>query len=62
MNSITQKTLLQTFSSDGDRASCAAYLYNTVSKFEELGIHDRKLWKLRHLVADKIKRIQTTRL
>jgi len=34
--------------------SCAEYLYNTVAHLEELGIHDRHLWQLQELVAERI--------
>jgi cation transport protein ChaC len=32
----------------------AEYLFSTVSKLEELGIHDRNLWRLQSMVADRI--------
>ncbi|HQZ12673.1 MAG TPA: gamma-glutamylcyclotransferase [Devosia sp.] len=38
----------------GFRGSMAEYLYSTVRKFEELGIHDRRLWRLQALVAERI--------
>jgi cation transport protein ChaC len=38
----------------GHGGSCASYLYNTVLHLEELGIHDRNLWKLQELAADEI--------
>lgn len=38
----------------GFRGSMAEYLHATVSKLEELGIHDRNLWRLQALVADRI--------
>ena len=38
----------------GFRGSMAEYLFATVQHLEELGIHDRHLWKLQGLVADKI--------
>ena len=38
----------------GHGGSCASYLYHTVTQLEELGIHDRNLWKLQELVADEI--------
>jgi glutathione-specific gamma-glutamylcyclotransferase len=38
----------------GHGGSCASYLYHTVAHLEELGIHDRNLWKLQELVADEI--------
>ena len=38
----------------GFRGSMAEYLFSTVAKLEELGIHDRNLWRLQALVADRI--------
>ena len=38
----------------GFRGSMAEYLFSTTAKLEELGIHDRNLWRLRALVADRI--------
>jgi len=38
----------------GFRGSMAEYLFATVQKFEELGIHDRNLWRLQELVAERI--------
>ena len=38
----------------GFRGSMAEYLFSTVSKLEELGIHDRNLWRLQELVAARI--------
>jgi glutathione-specific gamma-glutamylcyclotransferase len=38
----------------GHWGTCAEYLHNTVSHLEELGIHDRNLWRLQALVADRI--------
>lgn len=40
----------------GFRGSMAEYLFATVSKLEELGIHDRNLWRLQEMVADRIER------
>lgn len=40
----------------GHLGSNAAYLYNTIVKLEEYGIHDRNLWQLQELVADEIRR------
>ncbi len=40
----------------GHWGSCAEYLHNTVVHLEELGIHDRNLWRLQTLVADLIAR------
>jgi cation transport protein ChaC len=36
----------------GFRGSMAEYLFSTVAHLEELGIHDRHLWRLQALVAD----------
>ena len=38
----------------GHSGSCAEYLYNTVSHLKERGIHDRNLWHLQQLVAERI--------
>lgn len=38
----------------GFRGSMAEYLFSTVAKLEELGIHDRNLWRLQALVAERI--------
>ena len=38
----------------GHGGSCAEYLYNTVMHLEERGIHDRNLWRLQQLVAERI--------
>jgi glutathione-specific gamma-glutamylcyclotransferase len=38
----------------GPLGSCAAYLFNSVSHLEELGVHDRRLWRLRTAVAARI--------
>ena len=38
----------------GPLGSCAAYLFNSVSHLEELGVHDRCLWRLRAAVAARI--------
>ena len=34
--------------------SMAEYLYNTVLNLEALGIHDRQLWRLQEMVAERI--------
>lgn len=39
----------------GHWGTCAEYLHNTVAHLEELGIHDRNLWRLQALVAEKIR-------
>lgn len=41
----------------GHGGSAAAYLFQTVEKLEELGIHDRYIWHLQELVADEIRRM-----
>jgi glutathione-specific gamma-glutamylcyclotransferase len=38
----------------GQLGSMAEYLYSTVNHLEELGIHDKHLWRLQELVADRI--------
>lgn len=38
----------------GFRGSMAEYLHSTIVKLEELGIHDRYLWRLQELVAARI--------
>jgi glutathione-specific gamma-glutamylcyclotransferase len=38
----------------GHWGSCAEYLHNTISHLEELGIHDRNLWRLQALVAERM--------
>jgi cation transport protein ChaC len=46
----------------GHAGSCAAYLFHTVSKLDELGIRDRNLWRLQQLVADEIARTGSSSL
>jgi cation transport protein ChaC len=43
----------------GHGGSGAAYLHHTVTKLEELGIHDSYLWELQHLVAAEIRAMFT---
>jgi len=38
----------------GFRGSMAEYLFSTVKHLEELGMHDKHLWQLQELVADRI--------
>jgi cation transport protein ChaC len=38
----------------GHVGSCAEYLMETVAHLEELGIRDQRLWRLQHMVADRI--------
>lgn len=40
----------------GFRGSMAEYLFATVSHLEALGIHDRHLWRMQELVAERIER------
>lgn len=40
----------------GPGGSCAEYLRETVERLETLGIHDRNLWHLQALVAERIAR------
>ena len=42
--------------------SMAEYLRNTVEHLEELGIHDRQLWRLQELVAEQIEAATTSAL
>jgi cation transport protein ChaC len=41
-------------SAAGHWGSCAEYLGETVSRLEELGIHDESLWQLQALVAERL--------
>jgi cation transport protein ChaC len=41
----------------GHVGSCAAYLFHTVAKLDELGIRDRNLWRLQQMVAEEIRRL-----
>lgn len=38
----------------GTRGSMAEYLFATVAHLEQMGLHDRHLWQLQHLVAERI--------
>lgn len=52
---LTEEQLVDVLSTAvGFRGSMAEYLFSTVQKLEELGIHDRNLWRLQALVADRI--------
>lgn len=44
----------------GFRGSMAEYLFQTVSMLESLGFHDRNLWRLQSLVADRIDALHGT--
>ncbi|HYN52687.1 MAG TPA: gamma-glutamylcyclotransferase [Thermoleophilaceae bacterium] len=39
----------------GHWGSCAEYVRETVARLEALGIHDRNLWRLQEMVAERIK-------
>ncbi|MEZ5831941.1 MAG: gamma-glutamylcyclotransferase [Dongiaceae bacterium] len=43
----------------GHIGSGAAYLFHTVRHLDELGIHDRNLWRLQELVAEEIKSLHS---
>lgn len=43
----------------GFRGSMAEYLFATVSHLETLGIHDRHLWRLQEMVADRLDRVSS---
>lgn len=45
----------------GHVGSGAAYLYHTVAKLQELGIHDQNLWRLQQLVAAEIRSMRQDR-
>jgi cation transport protein ChaC len=52
---LSQEQLVEVLATArGFRGSMAEYLFWTVSKLEELGIHDRNLWRLQALVAGRI--------
>ena len=42
----------------GHWGSCANYLYQTITKLEEYGIHDTGLWRLQEKVAQEIARLE----
>ncbi|MEO6298439.1 MAG: gamma-glutamylcyclotransferase [Paracoccaceae bacterium] len=46
----------------GERGSMAEYLHSTVSHLEQRGIHDRYLWRMQELVADRIAQISDAAL
>ena len=41
----------------GERGSMAEYLHSTVTHLEQRGIHDRYLWRMQNLVAERITQI-----
>ncbi len=49
-----EKVVERLATSCGHWGSGADYLYNTVKNLEERGIHDRHLWRLQQLVAERI--------
>jgi glutathione-specific gamma-glutamylcyclotransferase len=42
----------------GHWGSCADYLYQTITKLEDCGIHDSGLWRLQAMVAAEIARLE----
>ena len=42
----------------GHWGSCASYLFQTILKLEEFGIHDSHLWHLQELVAEEILKLE----
>ena len=38
----------------GSRGSMVEYLYNTVAHLEQLDIHDKHLWRLQEMVAERL--------
>lgn len=46
----------------GPIGSMAEYLHSTVHHLEELGIHDKQLWRLQEMVAERIEATATDRL
>ena len=40
----------------GERGSMAEYLRSTIAHLEARGIHDRYLWRMQGLVADRLER------
>lgn len=44
----------------GTRGSMAEYLHATVEHLEQMGIHDPHLWRLQHMVADRIEAVYET--
>ena len=54
---LAPEQIAQTLASAcGHWGSGAEYLFHTVSRLEERGIHDRYLWRLQQLVAERIVR------
>jgi len=52
---LSEDELVQMLSTArGFRGSMAEYLFQTVSMLESLGVHDRNLWRLQALVADRL--------
>ncbi|MDH5529424.1 MAG: gamma-glutamylcyclotransferase [Paracoccaceae bacterium] len=52
---LTTETVVEALATAaGERGSMAEYLHNTVCQLEMRGIHDRYLWRLQELVADRI--------
>lgn len=54
---LTTETVVEALATAvGERGSMAEYLHNTVRQLEDKGIHDRYLWRLQELVAERILR------
>ncbi len=52
---LTEEQIVQALATAaGERGSMAEYLHSTVTHLEQRGIHDRYLWRLQELVADRI--------
>lgn len=59
---LTTETVVEALATAaGERGSMAEYLHSTITHLEQRGIHDRYLWNLQELVADRIEngRFQT---
>jgi cation transport protein ChaC len=56
---LTEEQLVDVLATaHGFRGSMAEYLFSTVSKLEEMSIHDRTLWRLQERVAERIEVLQ----
>jgi cation transport protein ChaC len=52
---LTEEQVVHSLASAaGERGSMAEYLHSTVTHLEQRGIHDRYLWRLQELVADRL--------
>ena len=58
LSGLTTETIVEALATAaGERGSMAEYLHNTISHLEQRGIHDRYLWNLQALVAERIERV-----